>query len=284
MKTNFQRAKLMLDAMMPSLPDDGPAAVKQKILSLGSLYPSIWNPSAQPIDYSDAATQAAYVFTYLGANADLIYQTLRGAHGTAKLLLDQPEPKIACMGGGPGSDLLGLVKFAERFAKKPKKLIVEVLDHHLAWWDMWDHTLATFPDKISYSASIREMNYCNEGSWVKEIDFLQSDIFLFSYSLSEAWRYNSDGSITAFLDMIINSAKAGALFIYSDNSGVHFDPHFEREFVTRSNLRVVHRHSYDHMIVGNDEQTSDLEPHLTTFSPRKPKLTGNATCAALVKI
>lgn len=167
----------MLDAMMPKLPGDGPAAVKHKILSLGALYPGIWNPAAKPIDYSDPATQAAYVFTYLGANADLVYQTLVGAHDTAKHLLNQPEPRIACMGGGPGSDLLGLVKFAERFAKQPKKLIVEVLDHQLDWWNMWDYTLATLPSEISYDARIINMDYCKKGKWFTKKSFLSSDIF-----------------------------------------------------------------------------------------------------------
>ncbi len=282
MKTNFQRAKLMLDAMMPGLPGDGPAAVKQKIHALAGMYPGIWNSAAAPIDYSEAATQAAYVFTYLGANADLIFRTLCNSNAHATALLSQPKPKIACMGGGPGSDLLGLVKFAERLASPPEKLKVELLDHHMAWWGMWDHTLATFPTGMRCSAQIRKMDYCKNGAWVKNEEFLNSDMFLFSYSLSEAWRYNSDGSVTAFLNKIIGSAKDGAMFIYSDNSGGSFDPHFEREFVARPELTLVHRASYDHMLVGNDEESSDLEPYLTDFG-RKPKLMGNATCAALVK-
>ena len=39
MKTNFQRAKLMLDAMMPAVPGDGPSAVKAKIVALARQYP-----------------------------------------------------------------------------------------------------------------------------------------------------------------------------------------------------------------------------------------------------
>jgi len=282
-KTNFQRAKLMLDAMVPALPGDGPATVKRKILSLAASYPAIWNPNVQPIDYSDPATQAAYVYTYLGANADLIYRTLRGASAEATALLSQPKPKIACMGGGPGSDLLGLVKFAERLAKPPKKLIVEVLDHQLAWWDMWDHTLSTFDAQFGCAANIRMMDYCKKGDWVKSDEFLKSDIFLFSYSLSEAWRYNADGSVTQFLDKVIKSAKKGSMFVYSDNSGEHFDPHFEREFIARPELSLVHRESYDQTAVSGDEQVSDLEPHRTEFV-RWPKLRLNATCAALVKL
>ena len=187
------------------------------------------------------------------------------------------------MGGGPGSDLLGLLKFTERLPKHPKKLTVEVLDHHLDWWNMWDHTLATFPAKIGCDAHIRRMDFCKKDAWVENYDFLSSDVFLFSYSLSEAWRYNADGSLSEFIDMIVKNANNGALFIYSDNSGAHFDPHFEREFVARSDLRLAHRETYAHMVVGHDEESSDLEPYLAAFS-RMPKLKGNATCAALVKI
>ena len=236
-----------------------------------------------PIDYSDAATQAAYVFTYLGANADLVYQTLCGARSEATNLLSQSEPKIACMGGGPGSDLLGLVKFAERLITPPDGLVIEVLDHWLEWWDMWGHTLATLPSTIGFHANIRIMNYRRSGAWVENGEFIISDIFLFSYSLSEVWRFNSDGSVSDFLDIIIRSSKRGALFIYSDNSGPNFDPHFKREFLERDDLRLVYLKVHDHMLVGSDEQASDLEPHRTAFH-HSPKLTGNATCAALVKI
>lgn len=204
----------MLDAMMPLLPVDGVAAVTQKIISLQSLYPGISDSKTTPIDYSDPATQAAYVFAYLGANADLIYRTLCSARPHAAAILSQPKPKIACMGGGPGSDLLGLVKFAERLPSPPKKLVVELLDHCPEWWSMWDHTLSTFPETISFLANIRVMNYQKNEKWVNNYEFLESDLFLFSYSLSEAWRYNSNGSITNFIDMIVKSAKkALCLFI-----------------------------------------------------------------------
>ena len=283
MKTNFQRAKLMLDVMMPALPGDGAATVRERSAKLQSLYTSIWNPDKTPIDYSEPATQAAYVFTYLGANADLIYQTLCEAGEEATAVLGQTSPKIACMGGGPGSDLLGLVKFAERLEQPPEELIVQVLDHHRSWWKMWDHTLSTFPEGMRYRVGFTKMDYKKRGNWVKNDKFLKSDVFIFSYSLSEVWRYNSDESIGEFIDLIVQSSKPGSLFIYSDNSGEYFDSHFEREFVARSDLRLVHRATYDHMLVGGDEQASDLDPHRAEIG-RSPKLTGNATCAALVKI
>lgn len=282
MMTNFERAKAILDAMMPNLGSDAESMVKDELPLLAAKYPLIWNPKLKPIDYSSAATQAAYIFTYLGANADLVYQTLCGARKHAASLLSQSEPKIACMGGGPGSDFLGLVEFAERLEKRPTKFDVEVLDHNLSWWNVWDYTLSTIPDFFGYTAKIRKMDYRKNNEWVSNEQYLESDIFIFSYSLSEAWRYNSKNSITRFIDKIVGSSRGGALFIYCDNSGDSFDPHFEREFLGRRDLKLLHRAAYDHMIVGSDEQASALEPYLTAFA-RKPKLTGNATCAALVK-
>jgi len=148
---------------------------------------------------------------------------------------------------------------------------------------MWDHTLNSFASSFKSRAIIRKMDYRKNGKWVKDNNYLESDLFIFSYTLSEAWRYNSDGSVSGFLDHVISASKPGAMFLYSDNSGQQFDPHFTREFLERKDLRLVHRESYDHVIVGSDEQTSDLEPYVEKFA-RKPKLRGKATCAAMVKI
>ena len=122
MTTNFERAKFILDAMLAEMGSDGHEAVKDQISKLAQSYQTIWNSEINPIDYSAPATQAAYVFTYLGAHADLVYQTLNGASPDSKAIFNQPKVKIACIGGGPGSDLLGAVKFAERLKKQPKKL------------------------------------------------------------------------------------------------------------------------------------------------------------------
>ena len=59
------------------------------------------------LDYSDLATQTAYVFMYVGGHADFLKQVMERL---GESLLAKQTIHITSLGGGPGSDLLAVVE------------------------------------------------------------------------------------------------------------------------------------------------------------------------------
>lgn len=283
MPTNFERARMMLDQMCPLLDSGGQAQplVKAQLDALADAYPQIWNPVAAPIDYSQPACQAAYVYQYMVANANLIYNALRDATATSKAIFSRDQVKIACVGGGPGTEMIGIFKYLERRTPGMPNLLATVLDHHPTWSSVWPVTLSTRPQGVGASIGFAPMNLSAPAKW-HAFDFAQADMITFSYCLSEVWRFNGDGRISKCIASILGAAKAGALIVYSDNGGPNFDPNMERDFAGRPDLIQVHRHNYTHMLIGNDEEKSVVGDY-TNWLGKFPKLRGNATVATFVK-
>src|SRR3569833_3534769 len=110
MRTNFERVGLMLDAMQSGLSPTEVTAIGSSAAALKASYRGLTRPDLPPIDYSNAATQFAYLYTYTPANADLIYRTLTQAREVTAPALDRQTVRISAFGGGPGSELLGCYK------------------------------------------------------------------------------------------------------------------------------------------------------------------------------
>ena len=287
MPTNFERVKLILDLICADI--DKPAGSAQlKVLSmisrLSNDYPSIWNGAINPVDYSTPECHAAYAYTYMAANADLIYSILQTSDEFSKHTVGQEHLSVACIGGGPGTELLGLYKFIERLGLRTKAIECRVFDHNAPWSAVWPAVKSVAPSGVSTAVEHRALQLTEPNS-ITDLDFVSSaDVITFSYCLSEAWRYDTHGGVSATVARVLDTVKAGALVLYSDNAGDHFDPHLERVFCQRPDLEIVARESKSHMLVGSDEESSVLAEYTKWLNGWRSKLTGQATLVAFRKL
>lgn len=285
MLTNFERVKAILDQLCPAL--DAKTGKAQNLIQLalgflGREYRKIWNPAEKHIDYSNEDCQAAYIYEYVGANANLIYSALCDAGGMAHAIFQQARVEVACVGGGPGTELIGIFKYMERIGSPTKQLDCTILDHHAAWANSWPATVSTAPAGVTVNVNYEPLQMNNPSGWYTFTGFPAADLITFSYSLSEVWRYNGDGRVTSCLNSIISSARSGALLIYSDNAGASFDPHADRDLMGSADLQLLNRSDYKHMLVGADEDKAVLNPYKDWLGPTV-KLTGKATTLALLR-
>ena len=96
------------DARGESWEDD----VAEELIGLRAAYDCLTEPDRSVIDYSDPATQAAYVYAYAIGRAEFTYQLLkrhRAALGAP--IFKTKEARVTSLGGGPGSEIAGLVKY-----------------------------------------------------------------------------------------------------------------------------------------------------------------------------
>jgi hypothetical protein len=70
------------------------------------------NPDRELVDYSGLPTQAAYTFMYAIGRADFTYQLLsRFRQALGKPLFNKSSLNVTSVGGGPASELVGLVRY-----------------------------------------------------------------------------------------------------------------------------------------------------------------------------
>jgi len=97
----FQLIKTVLDEAYGDIPgaterekDD---AIKRELNRLGRQYRKLWKTGC--LDYSDPTTRFAYIYRYVTAHANLVYNHVRSCDHLASLF-DEPKVQVACIGGG----------------------------------------------------------------------------------------------------------------------------------------------------------------------------------------
>jgi hypothetical protein len=127
----MQLIKLVLDDAYAAIgaPDDATkdAQIKAEIVNLSAEYANLITKTSAPIDYSNAVKRFAYIYKYTVAHADYIMQIIKRNTELCELL-DKKSIEVACLGGGPGSDLLGILKYLIQTGAKDR---ATPLGHHI---------------------------------------------------------------------------------------------------------------------------------------------------------
>ena len=104
------------------------------------------------IDYSDALCRLGYIYRHVGINATLFERTLN-EDATMKCMIDAKIASgnltIASLGGGPGTELLGLAKYlSQRIPQSPIKINFTVLDNVVQWVETWKQLAKAAEQKL----------------------------------------------------------------------------------------------------------------------------------------
>ena len=68
-----------------------------------------------------------------------------------KALLERGSPEVACLGGEPGSDLLGILKYMMQADVSETSLTCYIFDKERAWGDSWSDVARLLSFRISTS-------------------------------------------------------------------------------------------------------------------------------------
>jgi hypothetical protein len=83
---------------------------------------------------------------------------------------------LSCVGGGPGSDLLGVLKYVSNL-KNPPVLRCHLLDGENAWADAWSDVDQKLQSLSTISTYFLPMNVCDPPNWKLHSKYLQADLF-----------------------------------------------------------------------------------------------------------
>lgn len=264
----FQLIKSVLDELYRRIP--GEAAEKDKLInaqikSLSKTYAKL-SKEAPKTNYADDITRFAYIYEYVTSHANVVYQIVRDC-AALRNIFNAPQVTVTCIGGGPGSDFLGILKYILKNKKTPS-LKVNLFDREPAWSESWSDV----DDKLGLSISNRFMLFdvTKPETWKPYDKFLSADFFTMIYFVSEISTLHDKAE--PFFKHLFENAKHGALLLYVDNRNQDFYGWFD-SLISAYNWKVLMSDQVNLKIEDTSEEKKDLEPYYSKFPD--PKLTAN---------
>lgn len=239
------------------------AAIHQKEKELRESYRNLANGGTK-IDYSHPATRYAYLACYVSSHANMVYEAIKGSD-SLKELLKAENVKVACIGGGPGSDLLGVLKLVDKLDLNPK-LKFFLYDAERNWSESW----ADIDDKVEKDLRIyvEQFDVTNRSTWEGKQKYLQADLFTMIYFASELHR--SKVSAEPFFKHLADSAKPGALLLYVDNANKKFHGWVD-EIFSQAGWEAHTSNDFMRVQIPSEEEKRALGDHYNRISGN-PKL------------
>jgi hypothetical protein len=197
----------------------------------------------------------------------MAYEFIRSSEVLSKLF-DQQTLTISCVGGGPGSDLLGVLKYLLGTEKKPK-IYFYLLDKEEAWCESWADVDQVVGPDLSSSTNFRTLDVCDPEVWQKQRKFLQADLFTFIYFFSELYSQKDDAE--EFFDYLFDGAKKGARFLFIDFRDSNLTDWFDG-LCKKNGIEIVDSGVKEFQI-DYDEEKRDLADYFTKFD--NPKITAS---------
>lgn len=193
-KSNFELVNIVLDHLRKDVEQvhgaEGMKLAKAKLAELSAGYGRLLDTTFPPIDYGPPETRLAYVYTYVASHSDWVYQVLSSSEvEIGEFLLDRERLVVTCLGGGPGSEFVGLVQFlAEKDSGALKSVTTYLCDREQAWADCWTEIGPEVDAPFNLSANFQGLDVTDPGSWSKQKKFLSADLFLSVFFASEITR------------------------------------------------------------------------------------------------
>jgi hypothetical protein len=265
----FQIIKSVLDEAYVEIPGD--EAEKDQVINdaleyLRGEYSQLWKECN--INYSDPRTRFAYIYAYVTSHSNLVCSIIQ-QNTVLGNLFDNQKVNVACIGGGPGSDFLGILKYLMTNKKSPT-IKFQLCDREKSWAESWSDVDDKVEDlKFRISTSYLPLDVTKRDDWESHRKYFQSDLFTMIYFMSEV--FSLQDSAEEYFAHLFNQAKTGSLFLFIDNNSPQFYNWFD-ELAQNHKIEILSRKETK-MTVPFDEEKSDLGKYFDKFS--SPKLTAN---------
>lgn len=273
----FQIVKLILDESFQLIPakddDERYKCIEAELEILRTSYANV--VSGHCIDYAKPVTRFAYIYKYVVSHASMVAEIL-GRSSTLSALFKKDSVDISCVGGGPGSDFLGVIKYCIKAGLSPA-LEVRILDKNPVWSESWSDIRKRVKGVIDISPSFSTFDVTDAGSWKNYVKHLQADLFTFVYFMSEIYALKAKAE--AYFDYLFSAAKSGAVFLFLDNRSRETYGWFD-ELAARHKL-VVKFSREENLSLPMSEQCRDLGVFYTKLS--NPKVTGKIAFRVAIK-
>ena len=204
--------------------------VKEAIRHMGDEYYSKKRPE---IPFGDLVYKSAYLYEYAPANALAVEAVLtedaKNQRLISSLFTSKQRISLCCLGGGPGSEIIGVAKWIVRQQLDTTQLEVFVTDKYPQWKDQWksvQDTLNTYflaggvasakRPPLVVSSGFAKVDVINPG--FSRLPALRwgFDLYIVSYVVSHIYTPKDLSRFSQFMRSVIDSAPKGSKFLFID--------------------------------------------------------------------
>lgn len=206
--------------------DDWEGLVEDKFQFLRNEYGNLRNVNRIAIDYSAPETQAAYIYAFGLARAGFTFEHLKRHHEhDRELLFSSRTPNVACFGGGPGSEIAGILKYAAdpHNTENIESVNFTVFDRVDEWHSV-NELLAECAQQhsdIEINIRFQELDLLDSAA-VQAVDMSEFDLATFSYVISELVSFKATHPVVQNLQALFSSMSRGSHIFYMDSASIQF--------------------------------------------------------------
>ncbi len=191
-------------------------------------------------------------------------------------LFNNDKLVVSCIGGGPGSDFLGIMKYCLN-ARKKVELKCQILDRDSGWSESWADVDDKVKSTFRISTSYQPIDVADPASWRRFSKHFSADFFTLIYFISEVFAVREKAK--EYFTELMAQMKPGAVLLYVDNNDSRFTDWFDG-LIKKSDFAVLLSHAGPECMPW-DEEKADLEPYFGKFGP--PKLKPDIACRIVRK-
>lgn len=231
--STFELIAKVIKRIRRRLEDEGldgiPEKMQEKLRYLSGGYARLHGSNSHAIDYSNGVTQLCYVFKYVAAHADYLFKVLRRARSAAAApLFSGKTLRVACLGGGPGSDIIGIMRYLEhhRSGEPTSQVIVDIYDKEEAWLPVLKDIVGEITSDISLDVTFVALDVSDASTW-DTADFSKYDLITASFFVSEIRRIGLGQPAKRFWKYVLGTIADGAIVAFNDNNDERIYGYFD---------------------------------------------------------
>ena len=240
--------------------------IHERLAYLSDAYKDLTRSDRPAVEYRDPVTRFAYIYKYVTSHANIVYDLL-GEHKPLQALFKRESVDVTCVGGGPGSDFLGILKYMQAVGAK-SALKCYLFDGEPAWGESWadvDQKVSGCEFRISTIFQVFDVTIPDTYEIHRKC--LKADLFTVIYFVSEVYRQRQEAR--AFFDNLFSSAESGSLLLFVDNARSEFYGWFDD--VARKHGMAAIASQLAQATIGVDEDKEALGIYYTKFGWPKMK-------------
>lgn len=214
--------------------------VQTSITSLEASYRELRNVGRDLIDYSELPTQAAYLYRYVIGHAEFVYEILTRARAAMGVpLFSAGNLWVTSIGGGPGSDILGLIKYLKNNNDElVKGISYTVVDKEQNWNHIIDLFCEHFEDEFDINLIFQTCDL--SGNNLPESVTLKDEaLVIMSFFISEVCAIPESRKVVSNVTGLLKTMKNDAILLYNDSSAYSFHSFFDERVSSANNFHEI---------------------------------------------
>lgn len=260
----FQLIRTVLDEAYEAIPGDNAArdaAICTAMTDLSREYQGLLTSGC--LDYAAPCRRFAYIYKYTTSHANIVYSAIRKSDGLGAIF-DQQKLSVACIGGGPGSDFLGILKYCLLHGKSPE-LRCQILDRDPTWGESWSDVDDKLGSTFRISTLFHPLDVTDGANWRRFAKHFQADLITLIYFMSEVYAVRDQAN--QYFETLFANVKPGARILFVDNNSPQFYQWFDGLATAHGFNVLASWEGWEQLPF--DEEKTDLEPYFSRFQSPK---------------